>query len=700
MSQGPNGANVDLIGIIPAEWEQLTKVKDKLIADAYVLNESLAAEKRSLERYAQRLADDGDSLRRDMDGLRADLRTSREDNKVLKGDNATLNEKNKALQERIKQLEAATIATGSTSAVTAKNEWAATVTLRSTQAHKRERSPSIELIENPNSCQIVKAEGTPPTAVTKLLDNTVSLSSLHVLPTPSTSHWVTHDNWEPERKRARLDSFSPLASVSSETPEAPYVYRRVHMATPPPSNPSSSNESVSKHTRNSPNEQAEAPFCLKPNADGASGEAEADSATPRHSLPSSITSAALNAIPALAIDPPPNAAPVSRVFLRQVYGGSQQALIQKVIESRNPSERKLRMLAFPHPDMNPAMPSAPGQPGLLYASRPEFLQESPWTMFRRWENEKKKLVWLYLGEYETAAGGRMSGEWFREQSAKFQDTWAQFLMNSSRETYMAVRARIALRQSGLIPTDDEADQALVAAEVIKIAARPSKKNKRKWEDANKDLHTVTKSDIIEAFSRGDEGISVVEMKCVKYDHVFANDMSTRLPDAPALMAEDRRAKLGQSTTKHKNSKAKRKPDSNDMETDGEPDSREENEEEESDAPHEPDGEQEECPALSYPGPVFRFGRPPPAGVTTTLVDDPHRPEGTETGPCTLSSSPSYSSIVRRIHSVWDPERGIRVQVLSQSSRTLPEGDIDAGEHQDCPSDAESTTLSMRSFYCD
>ena len=57
------------------------------------------------------------------------------------------------------------------------------------------------------------------------------------------------------------------------------------------------------------------------------------------------------------------------------------------------------------------MPSAPGHPGLMFASRHEILEHPPWTMFRKGSGSGGA-VWLYLGDYECELVGKMTGTEF------------------------------------------------------------------------------------------------------------------------------------------------------------------------------------------------------------------------------------------------------------------------------------------------
>ncbi len=74
-------------------------------------------------------------------------------------------------------------------------------------------------------------------------------------------------------------------------------------------------------------------------------------------------------------------------------------------------------MVFPRSEINPATPSKPGQPGLLFTSRHELLSYPPWTAFHM-DTRRKNAVWTYLGEYENTLCGQMTDEQFRGQSSQ------------------------------------------------------------------------------------------------------------------------------------------------------------------------------------------------------------------------------------------------------------------------------------------
>ncbi|KAF5322664.1 hypothetical protein D9619_002219 [Psilocybe cf. subviscida] len=265
-------------------------------------------------------------------------------------------------------------------------------------------------------------------------------------------------------------------------------------------------------------------------------------------LPSSVTSLYLHSAKPFVITPPPMTLEIPRAFLRLAYGGSDQQFVQSIPAARNPGPsftvnsegvkvpKDKRRLVFPMLHLNPSMPSSPGAPGLVFASRHEILHNPPWTLFCKRKNEKPA-VWLYLGEYESELVGKLTPEQFMAQSEVVQDHWAELITTQQVQVcYMSMRARIVLRAAGSIPIDNkEREEALVNEEVEKIRRGKGKK--------------VTTRQILEAFSNGDEGVDIIRMKCVKYDHVFAHDIAKRFKDYPKMVAD----------AKAKKQKQKRKP---------------------------------------------------------------------------------------------------------------------------------------------
>ncbi|KAJ2911597.1 hypothetical protein MD484_g8818, partial [Candolleomyces efflorescens] len=235
-------------------------------------------------------------------------------------------------------------------------------------------------------------------------------------------------------------------------------------------------------------------------------------------LPPDAVAQYLHGAPHLPIDPAPSDLHVKRKFLREEYGGSDQQFVQYIQPTRNPSsKKKKRCLVFPMPNMNPAMPLVPGEPGLLFASRHEVL-DGLWGVFRRHLNERDT-EWLYLGEYESTLVGKMTKEQFCAQRPSVQRSWAKLLLSQKAfDCYVSMRARIALRKRGEIPVNEAADGDSYYACLVIQEMESIKQGRGKF---------LTEEDIIDAFTRGDEGIDIIRMQCVQYDRTFAQDIEER-----------------------------------------------------------------------------------------------------------------------------------------------------------------------------
>jgi hypothetical protein len=116
----------------------------------------------------------------------------------------------------------------------------------------------------------------------------------------------------------------------------------------------------------------------------------------------------------LPIFPSPLKTEVPRAFLISAYGGAARQWLQIFRKDKHPKGAIERRVVFPQFGLNPAMPIAPGHPGLMFASRHEILENPPWTVFRKGSTASGKAVWLYLGDYECELVGMMTGKEFSD----------------------------------------------------------------------------------------------------------------------------------------------------------------------------------------------------------------------------------------------------------------------------------------------
>ncbi|KAJ7055988.1 hypothetical protein C8F01DRAFT_375271 [Mycena amicta] len=189
------------------------------------------------------------------------------------------------------------------------------------------------------------------------------------------------------------------------------------------------------------------------------------------------------------------------------FGGPQQSLISYMpafmSPPQHPSRKSCEKLtgAFPQPEFNPHLPSEPGAPGLIFASRADIAERGVrFTVFCRKEKESREehVVWRYMGEYLHERVGTVSGETWKAQSDKVQTTWAKHIMKIERGVYAEMR------------------EALRA------------------EKAKKGV-TLKPNHIIEALCSG-KGVTIgiIQMTCVGYDHAYAERLRiAAMTPAPA-----------------------------------------------------------------------------------------------------------------------------------------------------------------------
>ncbi|KAF8957583.1 hypothetical protein BDZ97DRAFT_1845697 [Flammula alnicola] len=204
------------------------------------------------------------------------------------------------------------------------------------------------------------------------------------------------------------------------------------------------------------------------------------------------------------IKPLPLPVLVSRKALTEAYGLPGMGLLWN--PKNKPHKFLTPLMIIPNIDVNPEMPRCPGAPGLLLSCRKDMCKDGPWTLFVKVETSKK--VHLdYAGEYTCTAVGEMTKEEFLAQDAKVKITWGEKVANHKRyPIYRELRARITLRkQLGSEPTEE---QVQTEAELIK----------KKEYKGSLDIQ-----DVVAAFERGEESISIVKVECMAYSHERARD---------------------------------------------------------------------------------------------------------------------------------------------------------------------------------
>ncbi|KAJ6627718.1 hypothetical protein B0H10DRAFT_358414 [Mycena sp. CBHHK59/15] len=251
-------------------------------------------------------------------------------------------------------------------------------------------------------------------------------------------------------------------------------------------------------------------------------------------LACSVVAAYLDGAKPFKIYPPPkDSLYVSRAFLRVNFGGNDQHFVVHFKSTDGRSGRG-RAVVFPKPDLNPCLPRSPGAPGLIFASRHEIISNPPWALFCR-DKPSGEAVWRYMGDYENGICGQMTVEQFNAQTTEVKETWGKLIVKTKRwDVYVSIRARIALRKSGIAETNEN-----VAREMNKIRKRTG--------------IPVTPQDVIQAFSRGEHTIDIIKMQCVSYDHTLVEDIA-RQHENPAAVADRERL-----ANQHKVKRVRKRP---------------------------------------------------------------------------------------------------------------------------------------------
>ncbi|KDQ56256.1 hypothetical protein JAAARDRAFT_306417 [Jaapia argillacea MUCL 33604] len=172
---------------------------------------------------------------------------------------------------------------------------------------------------------------------------------------------------------------------------------------------------------------------------------------------------------------------------------------------------------FPNDDMNPCLPSNPGEPGMVFANRFEILDGESWTVFRKVE-KSKPVLWVMDGEYVfTQCEAPLSGEEFGRQSDVVKKSWGSHILGARRcQSYVEIHARVYLRLKypGEEITKERLDKAV--SEIRKTnKEQPAK---------------VQSRDVINALTCGEEVINILVMQCVGYDYAFEAEMREKMDE--------------------------------------------------------------------------------------------------------------------------------------------------------------------------
>ncbi|KAK7050239.1 hypothetical protein R3P38DRAFT_3255951 [Favolaschia claudopus] len=223
-------------------------------------------------------------------------------------------------------------------------------------------------------------------------------------------------------------------------------------------------------------------------------------------LPASTIALYTAGVSTLIIDPPPNDNSLaSRELLDRQIGFIPVRMEFHIREHFLYAGRPVICPAYKR---NPYLPERLGDSGLLCSISQKVLNEPQWSLFVQ-VKRKKKVLWRYLGEYAFERVGGLKTTLFAEQSDLFKSQWAGKVLSSKKDEYSRMRARIGLRKFGHDVTEESIAEEL----------------DRNREGQRFDL---TAGDVIGAMQGGHEEIAIICMKCIAYDHRFADDIAARV----------------------------------------------------------------------------------------------------------------------------------------------------------------------------
>ncbi|KAJ7639980.1 hypothetical protein DFH06DRAFT_1216262 [Mycena polygramma] len=234
----------------------------------------------------------------------------------------------------------------------------------------------------------------------------------------------------------------------------------------------------------------------------------------KEDLPPDVVAAHMADVQPFEIKPPPSESTFPRVWLVKHFGFRLVDLMFSLRQVPTlPVQYVERDVLCGTPDINPHIPTRPGDPGLMCSVRQGMVNGRLWSVFIPKTVAGKKR-WLYLGQYAFELVGSMTPAQFSNHTDTFQSNWAEKLLRTVKfDEYVQMRARIGLRKWGRAITGEN-----VAREMERVKTK-------------KGL-VLTKAQVIEALKRGDEKISVVRMKCVAYDHQFMQHITTVYQEHP------------------------------------------------------------------------------------------------------------------------------------------------------------------------
>ncbi|KII83374.1 hypothetical protein PLICRDRAFT_95931 [Plicaturopsis crispa FD-325 SS-3] len=248
----------------------------------------------------------------------------------------------------------------------------------------------------------------------------------------------------------------------------------------------------------------------------------------------------------------------TRVLISNLFGGNTQATFPSILKERLDEHGKDDFM-FLSRDYNPHAPQITGAPGLFYGvygkSTPTDLAAQP-KYLRRLFTRLDTGAWLYVGQYHQYRAPNLTLDEYMGLADHVKLTWANNVCTTAWG--LDLRVRVALRKTlQREPSTAELSTELAAQEKL-ISKRKKEEKERKQKgkrkaktkaktkgkgkaktnktnvplvndpmvgDVTVDLETVaTPTDILRAFFREEESMSVWNLKCIGYDTEFQRTM--------------------------------------------------------------------------------------------------------------------------------------------------------------------------------
>ncbi|KAF8164763.1 hypothetical protein B0H34DRAFT_210332 [Crassisporium funariophilum] len=205
---------------------------------------------------------------------------------------------------------------------------------------------------------------------------------------------------------------------------------------------------------------------------------------------------------------------VSRDFMSGTYGGSMQATCPSIGRERF-AEHGMNDFVYLHLDYQPMAPQVPGAPGLFFSTS----GGNDWDGIQRVFTRITSNTWQYMGMYSIKHSPSLTEEEWAVQTQKVRLTWGREICRQQWGGDVCGRVR-ARKELGRRPTKAELQEVLESGR----------------------HNNTTPEEVIAAYDRGDEHLSVWVMKCVAYDNAFQLQLCEKFPNWVAPQRKSRKPK--------------------------------------------------------------------------------------------------------------------------------------------------------------